>query len=288
MITRLVAAALLGFAALPGIAGAWADEGHKIVCGIAWERLSDESRALVRELLAADRKRWRSFAHSCVWADQVKEKTHLDTAEYHYIDLPRDAGDEVDLERDCPAYDCAPIAIRRYAAQILNPETVEPAASGEIQRLEALKFLAHFVADIHQPLHVGYVEDRGGNDILVDWFGKPGTTRDDVTLHVVWDYWILRRARLSYRASTRRLAAEVTAAEAAEWRSFDLEGWAGESHRLAVDYAYDLPADKLLRSAYFERALPVVKLQLKKAGVRLAYLINSIADGSVDLSRDER
>lgn len=266
---------LAGAVLLPVAAWGWGDQGHKIVCEIAWQRMTPTARALVSELRAADRTAKRSFARSCTWADRARETTHRATREYHFINVARGAGG-VDLERDCPAYDCVPIAIRRYAAYLAREDL------GADKRAEALRFLAHFVGDAHQPLHAGYADDRGGNDILVDWFGKPASPTDDVSLHGVWDVGILRRAGLSHARAAAQLAAEISDEEAAEWADLEVDAWVAESYRLAVDVAYDLPADRVLGTAYFERALPVVKEQLEKAGVRLAHLLDSIAAGSPD------
>ncbi len=101
-----------------------------------------------------------------------------------------------------------------------------------------------------------------------------------MTLHRVWDVEILRRGGLSHPRAVPALAAQISDAEAAEWEDLDVESWVAESFRLAVDVAYDLPADRALGGEYFERALPVVEEQLAKAAVRLAHLLNSIAAGS--------
>ncbi len=267
-----LALAALGLLLVPGAAAAWSRDGHRIVCEIAWQRLSVEGRTLVEELRAADPEPTPSFADSCVWADGARHMTHRHTAEYHYINVRR-GSEGVVLERDCPAYDCIPIAVRRYSSYLACDEAPK---CDPLRRAEALKFLGHFVGDAHQPLHAGYPDDRGGNDIPVDWFGQTG---DDVNLHRVWDDWILRRSELSFPDTASELLAEITAEEAGEWRDLDVSGWLDESHALAVRYAYDLPGDRVLGSEYFERARPVVREQLKKSGVRLAQLINSIAAG---------
>lgn len=270
-------AALVGFAVLAGLApapaNAWSDNGHKLVCEIAWRRMTTEARDLVTTLRANDSDPMESFAASCAWADRVRSSTHPSTAPYHYVNIARGA-DAFEPERECPAYDCVTIGIRRYAAYLVDP-------TRELEeRAEALKFLAHFVGDVHQPLHAGYLEDRGGNSIFVDWFGDPELDDDDVNLHAVWDRRILLRAGLKHPAAVAELDAAVTAQQAAAWRRVDFEGWAWESYRLAVDVAYDVPADRLLGAEYFERTLPVARLRIQQAGVRLAYLLDAIAAGS--------
>lgn len=278
----VVAVLAAGVLLLPGPVLAWADDGHRVICEIAWQRLTRDARALVGELLGdgpedVGPRMGQRFAEACTWADHVRETTHQSTAEYHFLNVRRGAP-SVDLGRDCPAFDCVPIAIRRYLTYLVRGETP---TDGRQRQAEALKFFAHFVGDVHQPLHAGYLDDRGGNEILVRWPGAGG----DVKLHAVWDFWIVRRAGLAGRRAAAALAAGITAEDAARWQNADVEGWTNESYRLAVEQAYDLPADRDLGGAYYERILPVVRRQLQKAGVRLAFMLNAIADGSLDLKR---
>lgn len=267
---------------LPDPAEAWAADGHHVICEIAWQRLTREGRGLVGELLGhgpqdVGPRIGKRFVEACAWADDVRETTHQSTAEYHFVNVRRGAP-SLDLGRDCPAYDCVPIAIRRYLTYLLQGETP---ANGRQRQAEALKFFAHLVGDVHQPLHAGYLDDRGGNEILVRWPGAGA----EVKLHVVWDYWIVRRAGLAGRRETAALAAGIDAEDAARWQDADVEAWTNESYRLAAEQAYDLPADRDLGETYYERMLPVVRRQLQKAGVRLAYMLNAIADGSLHLRR---
>lgn len=273
--TFLLLFAFLVPAAFPDRLAAWGAEGHEVICEIAWQRLEPESKKLVRSLRAADREPGKNFSESCLWADRVRNDTHRATYQYHFVNIARGA-DGVDLERDCPAYDCVLVAIRRYTVYLAREDMARD------ERAEALKFLAHFVGDLHQPLHAGYGEDRGGNEIRVRWFGKRSSDGDDLDLHRVWDREILDRAKISYPRSAAELAAEISEEKAASWKNFDVDGWAEESYRLAVDVAYDLPADKELGQPYFDRARPVVEEQLVKAGVRLAHLLNSVAAGSFE------
>ena len=259
----------------PDVATAWGKDGHAIVCEIAWRQLTPQSQALVKELRAADPQPGASFADSCDWADDARRTTHRHTAEYHYINIPKGV-EGVDLERDCPAYDCLPIAIRRYASYLACKEATKCSAR---RRAEALKLLAHFVGDAHQPLHAGYPDDRGGNDIDVRWFDQIG---DDFNLHRVWDDWLLRRAGLTYPDAVPELMAELAAEETGPWHSLDVSAWLDESYGLAVGYAYALPDDRALGPEYLERTSPIVRQQLKKAGIRLAYLINRVAAGELD------
>lgn len=135
----------------------------------------------------------------------------------------------------------------------------------------ALKFLVHFVGDIHQPMHAGRAVDRGGNDVKVDFF------YDRTNLHVVWDELLIRRARSPWREYAAELHRRITPQKAAQWRrNMDVGEWAMESARLAASHAYPVPRDGQLGEAYFDRNRPVVEERLSMAGVRLAAVLNGV------------
>ena len=158
----------------------WSAAGHEVICEIAWMRLGDDARAMVRDVAGLESR--ADFAESCVWADRVRRTTHRHTASYHYVNIPPDRSG-FDMERDCshPERRCVTWAVRRYA-EVLHDRTASRETRGE-----ALKFLAHFVGDIHQPLHAGYADDLGGNRVAVNFFG------DARNLHSVWDGAIVAR-----------------------------------------------------------------------------------------------
>ena len=89
------------------------------------------------------------------------------------------------MERDCANYDCVQLAVVRYASYLAtDPGSSE---SMKVRRANALKFVGHFVGDLHQPLHTGYAYDRGGNGTAAQFFDE-----DPSNLHGIWDYAIRR------------------------------------------------------------------------------------------------
>jgi hypothetical protein len=139
------------------------------------------------------------------------------------------------------------------------------------RRQEALKFVLHFVADLHQPLHCEDHNDRGGNLQRVTFEGRPDN------LHWVWDTGLVQEMDRDPRTLAARLDREITPQERASWQSGSIENWMMESHRLAAQVAYRrawafFPA--ILNLGYDERAEGVIRLQLEKASVRLAWLLN--------------
>ena len=250
-------------------APAWSYDIHAVICEIAWQRLSPDARRFVLEVREADPEPSPTFAESCIWADEVRRTTHRETYEYHYINVVR-GSEDVEWSRDCGAFACAAVAVVRYGRVL-----AEPAASrgARVGRAEALKFLGHFMGDLHQPLHAGFGYDRGGNDTEVLWNGE----REN--LHWVWDGLVLRGLGQDWRRDGERLAREITPEEAARWTSFDVYGWTDRAFDVTRTFAYDLPGGDLAETPYAERAAGIALEQVKKAGVRLAHFLETIAAG---------
>ena len=166
-----------------GPAFAWGSEGHRIVAEIAEQYLEPTTARQVRDLLALENE--TTLAEVSTWADHIRGRRR-DTARWHYVDIPirPPAGTPAgyDASRDCPRGDCVVAAIERFT------DTLRDKSASPGDRLEALKFVVHFVADVHQPLHCADNGDCGGNDVRVSFLGQ------HMTLHAVWDSGILAPA----------------------------------------------------------------------------------------------
>jgi len=267
--TLSAAAAALGFAALlstPTPAHAWGSEGHHIAAEIAEQFLEPSTAHQVRELLAIDNE--TTLAQASTWADEIRPQ-RPETARWHYVNIPINppAGTPpaYDPRRDCPTGDCVVAKIGAFEA-VLRDKAASPR-----QRLDALKWIAHLVADINQPLHCADNQDRGGNDVHVDFMGRR------TNLHAVWDTGILAAAHINdERAYALELAHSIAPAEAEKWRSGTPADWADDSYGVASNLIYGVwphsPGD--LPASYEQKAIYVVQVQLEKAGVRLAAVLN--------------
>lgn len=264
----------LGLLPLSGVlspaAYGWSYGVHGLVCGAAYELTSSQGQALVDKYSDGD------WAASCVWPDQVRNSTHRETYEYHFINVPKKSRRlDVSMEKDCAAYDCVHQAVARYASYLAAAETKKAT------KIEALKFIGHFVADLHQPLHVGYLEDRGGNSLKLRVKGVRGIR----SLHSIWDSVIPGQMDLANVSAVASLVAAIDPANKAKWRSLDFESAVQESFDLARSHAYTLPngqdvvGDSTLPTSYINRAKPVVRAQLEKAAIRLANLLHHIGAG---------
>jgi hypothetical protein len=269
-------------------ASAWSSEAHEIACEIAWQRFTPEAKQLVHDLRRADRHPWKSFSASCAWADTVRDRhgSHPHTAAYHYVNVPPGAAG-IDPQRDCSGRErCVTWAIAHYGRQLADRTLDAPT------RAEALKFVAHFIGDVHQPLHVGRGEDRGGNEIPVDFLGDHGSCRSggERDLHEIWDRHILARAGDRWPQAARRLHRSIRAADAAAWADTGILGWANESFQLCESFVYTFPTRVRrcgnrrfapIDERYYERALQLSRVRLQQAGVRLAHVIDLAARGAL-------
>jgi len=197
----------------------------------------------------------------------VVRRERENTAPWHYVDIPTTA-EKFDRKRD------GNNVIDAINAQL---KVLSDKKAPREKRVEALKFVVHFMGDLHQPLHCAERDkDKGGNGRLVFYSGQHRA----VNLHAVWDTWILRdmmgKKRVADYADTLSV---ITPSQKKEWVKGNPETWANESHRAAIYVAYkDVPADgppPTLSKAYIDRATPVVAEQIKRAGVRLAQVLNA-------------
>ncbi len=262
----VVAAALAGAAALfSPSASAWGPEGHRLVAALAETRLTSDARRAVGALVGEG-----GLVGIAAWADDI-QKERRETAPWHYVNIPGDRHD-YDPARDCAAPrqgDCVVAAIERFQAVLADPTRTRD------ERAEALKFLTHFVADVHQPLHC-LKDEEGGNRILVRFFGEAQhpISLQPWNLHTVWDSGLLERAGLGERELFETLRAWLDGRPPSDLRASPPAAWALESHGVALLIILDLPPDRHLDDRYLRQSLPIVEARLALAGARLAALLN--------------
>jgi hypothetical protein len=236
----------------------WGYEGHDVIGLIAEHYMTAE--ALAKTALLLDGGTVNSVAS---WADEYRHD-HPETGPWHYIDIPLPES-KIDMARDCPNGQCVIARVEHFLSVLKDPK------ADQASKAEALKFVIHFVGDLHQPLHDEDDQDKGGNARHVIFDGKPDN------LHWMWDTGLLEHINRSPEALAAELESKIAPQDRAEWTKGTIEDWVLEGHRLAQTVAYgDLgnenPAP--ITPAYEREADPVIELQLEKAGVRLAYLLN--------------
>jgi len=255
VLTILYSPLVFGFAA----------EGHRLVALIAEEHLTTKTRQKVEELLAP-----ATMADVSSWADEERSRDRS-TSTWHYID-----------------YNIVDGRVKEGTAThgtildaISSQSEILRSSPDRAQRERALKFLIHFLADLHQPLHCADNDDAGGNrvDVVVD--GRPSR------LHRAWDYNVpAHMLRTRYTSVTLEQAAHAIsqrfAAQANEFQKGTPEAWSRESWQIArtVVYNFDRPTSGPveLTSTYMDQGAETIEVQFAKAGYRLAAILNSILD----------
>ena len=249
----------------PDQALAWGWEGHRIVAEIAEQYLKPETARQVRELLAMENA--TTLAEVSTWADDIRAQRR-ETGRWHYVDIPIHppvgTPGGYDAARDCAKGDCVVAKIDEFAA-VLRDKAAPPH-----NRLEALKFVVHFVADVHQPLHAADDGDRGGNDTHLIFLGQ------HTTLHALWDSGLLAAGGVGDpRAYALKLAQSIKPGDATRWRDGTAAEWATESHEVAKLVYGESHEARALQVFYEREFLPAVNVQLEKAGLRLAAVLNA-------------
>ncbi len=276
-------------ALLPGVAGAWGAEGHRIVGTVAEDLLDARTRAAVRELAGGE-----SLADIATWMDEERPRLQHQlpgSTAWHYEDIPVCGARG---EPSCPQGNCASKALQRYRAVLADRH------ASDADRLLALRIVVHLVGDIHQPLHLADNDDRGGNEIALAgrepspsgrWSPpRSSGTHHGRNLHSAWDVDFVRRA--AHGETETQFAAELVA-EYGPHR-LRIEGgtpaeWMAESHRVARDFAYSrLPGFACgpryqgpveLSAVYRDEATLIVRERLAEAGIRLAVVLQAALEG---------
>lgn len=252
---------------MPSDAFAWGTEGHRVVALIAASELSPSAKAQVESLLGGAAA--STMDDLSIWADKIKFQRH-ETSPWHYVDIEIESRG-YDAARDCPTGDCVVGQIERDERVLADRSLTPPV------RAEALKFLIHFVGDIHQPLHCADNHDRGGNEV------KVVLERHSTNLHAVWDNDVVKALGRDPDAVAAELEQQIAPQQSAQWQRGSAADWANGSFQIARREIYghlngieSTDARIILSREYARAQSAIVSEQLEKAGVRLASILNRI------------
>lgn len=264
---KLVALFLLVLLACPQ-SFAWGSKGHRIVADIARNHLTPTARQNLIALLGND-----DLAAIANWADEVRPQ-RPESYGWHFVDIPKDAAG-FSAERDCyrpdrkhPAsmddhHNCVVDRINIFKQVLADKNT------SSADRLEALKWMVHFVGDIHQPMHA-IDEGRGGNDIHITEFGSTQCGAYPCNLHYEWDTGLLEHTGRSEQDYVTYLEGIISRSKL--YNGGTPADWANESHRLAIQVWIDNGG--AVDQAYYQANIGIVDSRLELAGLRLAALLN--------------
>ena len=272
------------------IAGAygWGRDGHFITARLAYALLDKEGKDLISDLLADGIAPTESLmCDASVWADHVSEsRQYRWSKSLHYINIPDGVCDGFNFTRDC-ATNCTVSAIVRFA------ENLEDSTIPRSDRIDSLRFMIHFIADLHQPLHVSFGRDRGGSLLKVvpptilkrDRHGNPVTS---ISLHSAWDTDIIQYIFRKRSMDWKQIADEMVAKAINSTLPVDadelsaLTTIANNSATLTCSAAYVdemgfwIQQGDYLSKDYYEKAARIVYDQLFKAGVHMSQVLNAI------------
>jgi len=281
---RILVALFLLLAQVPA-AVAWGPEGHRVIGDIASRYLVPSAKAEVLELLRYDRladgqpSGRLSLGEVANWADEIKDyEWGKRRSSWHYDDIP--ICDGARQSAYCRNGRCASVQLERQIEILRNQ------GAKRRQRNEALKWVVHLVGDIHQPLHASNRADRGGNRVQVSFFGeRDNPPYGSINLHAIWDVHMVRRLLAERGGERAFVSVPVSDRERRDWEKGTIADWIAESHRIASDFVYPmLPGATScprkihgvveIGQTYYANAAPLIEIQLRRAGIRLARLLN--------------
>lgn len=273
--TRWLLAVLLALS--PASAQAWWEYGHEKVAAIAWAQVKPATRARLRALMAQSRQLKtptcpvRTLEEASVWADCIKPLGERFSYAFPWHFQNVDICKPFDVKAACLFGNCVSAQITRNAALLADK------ALPIRERVQALAFLVHFVGDLHQPLHAGDRGDLGGNRAAAN-YGEVGGRNN---LHKIWDGYLAERAISTPQSGAAGLLGETAPAMRLALAAGSVEDWSRESWEVARQVVYGAHADDpcaeraervTLDATKIEAAIPVVRRQVVKGGLRLARL----------------
>ena len=238
------------------LADDWGKTGHRVVGEIAEEYLDEKAKRAISDLLDG-----HSLAFVSNHADEIKSDRKYDSfGPWHYVNFP--FGEK--YENHPKSQDGDIVQGIQTCIDVLKDDK-----SSRDDKSFYLKMLIHFIGDLHQPLHIGIADDKGGNDFQVRWFNS-GTN-----LHTVWDSKMLSSYEMSYTEVAAN-ADELTRDEVIEMQKGTVLDWVYDSRQLCEDVYANTKIGEKLGYRYMYDYMDTVRLQLQKGGVRLASVLNEI------------
>lgn len=256
---------LLGFSTS---AISWGRDGHTSIGILAINQLQPEALQELENIVNPLSR--QAIAEACNWPDDIRETEEGEwSGPLHYINIPR--GDAVyNQMRDCPeqahragrpAKHCATEAIKHYASELVDLR------ASEKQRWRSFAWLCHLVGDLHQPMHAGFGDDRGGNDVDVifeDW---------NMNLHHFWDSSLINKQAGSWQYLVGQLSEFPPVQAGSEWSPPMVNDWTNRSHALASEKAY--PASENIDEVFAQQSWELIQEQIRLAAYYLALIINT-------------
>ena len=234
----------------------WGRTGHRATGEIAQKHLTKKAKRAIEKLLDG-----ASLALVSTYADEIKsDERYRSYGPWHYVNFPFDSTYETHPKSDRGDI----IRAIDTCISVLKNET-----SSKEDKAFHLKLLIHFIGDLHQPLHNGKADDKGGNDFQVRWFN------DGTNLHSVWDTKMIESYNMSYSELASN-AQGLSKEEITSIKEGTVTDWMYESRSLCLEIYDNAKVGEKLGYQYMYRYMGVVRSQIQKGGIRLAAVLNEI------------
>jgi hypothetical protein len=226
-----------------------------------------------------------TFGDACIWADAVRDAEaaakldgdHENTESWHFVNVLRT---EKAVSKFRCLVGCALVGLEVHAQVILDPL--------ELNRTMALFYLAHWIGDVHQPLHISFADDLGGNNLAVTGIGGCEDQNQTLNMHSLWDTCMITKQMESNSQLVADLIAGLPSSAVMQtWQADPIETWANESLAVSLDPqtgyckmastgCLSPGASVALTNAYVVTNFPVLQLRMQKAAVRMAGMLKQL------------
>jgi len=249
-------------------AHSWGRDGHTAIGIMAVNQLQPEALRKLESFVNPLSQ--EAMAEACNWPDVIRDQEEYEwSGPLHYINIPR--GDAVYTQpRDCPdksgptgrpTRHCATEAIKYYATELNRPK------ASKVERWQSFAWLCHLVADLHQPMHAGFADDRGGNNFNIVF------NDEQMNLHYFWDTAVIKQQAGGWQYLVGQLGPFPPVLAASNWSPVLVNRWTDESHTLAKDEAY--PPANIINEAFALKSWELMQKQLRLSASRLASMLNT-------------
>ena len=242
---------------------AFDEPGHKIVAQVALTYLSDNSKAELQRLFG---EVYRQVFIDAVGLPFKKEQSPVNQwmKNLHFVYFSKEKS-EFEASEHCPSNQCSVGAVLEARKVLVSKKFSDK------QKKQAIQYLIHYIADLHLPVNAGFKQDRSGQDIELQ--------KDDskVSLHWAWNKGLLLEKQQLWTVLASNYRQGITREDYKQWTQvISPQAWINESHQLAKTVVYELAKTQQYDKEFIKQATPVFDQQLKKAAVRLAWMLNDI------------
>jgi len=234
----------------------WSKTGHRVIGEVAQDHLSGKAKRAIKKLLDG-----QSLAAVSNFADEIKaDSIYRKFSSWHYVNIAKEKkyGDEAPFK-----YGDLVTAIEECTRIIKDDK------SSKADKVFYLKMLVHFIGDLHQPMHVGRLEDKGGNDIQLQWFNNGSN------LHKIWDANMINDYGMSYTELANKLP-ELGKKQKEEIQKGAILDWVEETQEVADRVYESVEVGEKLYYRYGYVWWETLESQLQKGGLRLAKVLNNL------------